>query len=757
MQLPIIALSLAFVFALNLFPAQAATRASRRNNPEKPAAALLMGSGEIDQRIATVEAELARLALSLESLRQDSAKVAAEALSLKASALAKTAPVESLYAQKVQALTALKGRREKARQDSIALATKKNSRIAAQKQESDRADATILSASNQLNAFSTKRQQIPAEEPNGENRELKAMERDISRADSAIAALQARKPILDKKRELIHRDSLAEEAKASEARGRFRMDLRKVDSLLQLPSGSQTDAVARQAKRGELTGSAAREQTKLDENLHTKAVLDAQIARTKGEIVSMNAERDRLLATAGAARKKLDKVRAPLAAALTDAEAKLKEKTDEKDGLASLGEKVRLDSAIQKAKDALNSAIEQQAVGKKGAEKLVSQREAEVADLMGRLDDVVRKNPNLSPVSGRLSGLSTTAEKRKRLDSLAALITVDIAMITAQRDRAKRSMEDFDRAHPAEASGRAQTLLDSLINVKEKAAADMAARRDSVENQIAASQRTVEMFRASARVEASKADSEAAVAQSQRSDLLGRRARAMADSIKNESEYMVALIKVRTEQSAIMAQGAAIDRDMANLGALKHRLTQSGVEVQNRAAQLKAAHQLERKRLDSLIDVKEREVTQLSIENEKTIQQSQAALKDIDALIQKQAALIVELQSQITQAEQDLSAVSRQVDAARKQSGAEESAAQEKIRAIERDKAGSIAALTVKKTELAQLKNQREALRRSLAAEVMRLDSMVLTAGKVIASYEGAREKAKRDSAAAEGAKSDGK
>jgi len=753
-QLPTFVLSLAFILTLTLCPAQAA-KGSKKNNAEKPPAVSLTGSGDIDQRIYAAETELTRLTVSLESLRQDSAKAAVEAVSSKAAALAKTAPVENLYTQKVQELAVIKTQRDKARQDSIALAIKRINVVAAQKQESGRMDAALLSASNQLNVLSSRRQQIPVETTGGENKTVSAIERDITRADSAVTAKQMDIAAFGKKRDQLHQDSLFEESKASDARVRVHNEGGRLDSLLLLSSGSQNDVAGQQAKSKELTGNAAQEQAKLEEYQHTKAVLDAQIVRIKGEMAAINAERDRLIAAAGASQKKLDQNRSPFFDALAATEAKLRETADKQDGCASLSEKVRLDSAIQKAKDALNTAIEHQAVGKKGAEKAVSEREGEVAELMGRLDDVVRKNPKMEQVSGLLSGLSTTAEKRKRLDSLAASFAAQIATLSLQRDRAKRSLEEFDRTHPVATSVRSLTLNDSLLAVKGNSAAAMAARRDSLENQIVASERTVEVLRSTARAETAKSDSIASFARNQRSDLLVKRSQVRADSIKNESGHMVALMRQRAEQSKIAAQIAALDRDVANLGAVKERLKLSVIDAQNREKQTRAANQSERKRLDSLIGVKEREVAQLSMQNEKGSLESQGALTDMDALIQKQAALIASAVSQIAPAEQDVSSLSQNVDSGRRQRSAADKAGLDKIRAIELDKAAVCASIASKRNELAALKSQRETLRRSLIAELAHLDSMVVAAGKVIATYEGMQVKAKQDSAAAEGLKTE--
>jgi hypothetical protein len=700
---------------------------------------------------------MTQLTAKLEQLRQDSAKAAADLLSTKTSAQAKAAPVENLYTQKTQDLAGLRSQREKARQDSIALVTKKNSRLTANKQETARMDAVIMAASNQLNALSARRQQLPVEETGGEIKAVVAIQRDMARADSVIRMKQADIAVVTKKREQLSQDSLSEESKASDVRAHVMIDGRRVDSLLQLSSSELSESTARQAKSRAGSGVLAQEQTKLNDCNRQKAVLDAQIARLRGELAALADERDRVRAASGASQKKLEQDRAPFVSALAEAEAKLQEQLDDKDALASLSEKVGLDSAIQKAKDALNSAIEQQALRKKGAEKLVNQREGEVSALMARLDDVVRKQPKVAQRNAQLSGLSTTTEKRKRIDSLMTASAAGIAGLLAQRDRAKRDLDEFDRTHPQGAAGstRRLSMFDSLSAVKEKSVATLAARRDSVENQIASSQRSVESLGEAARSETASADSAVAAERKQRSDLMAQRAQIRADSVKNESILMVALVRLRTDQAKANTQVSQLDREIANLNGVKGRFTASIADAQNRDKQAKAANRQERKRLDSLISAKEQEVTQLSLQNEKQSQDFQTSSKESDALIQKQAALIASISSQIASAEQELSGMAHQVEASRKERSDEEKAGLDKIKTIERDKAATAASITAKKSEIVALKNQRESLQRGLKRQLAHLDSMITAAGKSNASYEAVRVKARQDSAAAEAAQAE--
>ena len=98
---------------------------AKKGVPVKATAPVVQVSAdEIDQRISAAEAEVARLNAKLEQIRQDSINAAAD-LQAKISAYSgKNSPLELQLGHKNQELTALRGQRDKARQDSISAAVK---------------------------------------------------------------------------------------------------------------------------------------------------------------------------------------------------------------------------------------------------------------------------------------------------------------------------------------------------------------------------------------------------------------------------------------------------------------------------------------------------------------------------------------------------------------------------------------------------------------------------------------------------------
>ena len=765
---------------------------AKNSGPVRNAAlAVHMSPEEIDQRISAAEAEVARLGARLDQIRQDSINAAIDMQAKMSSYSGKNSPLESQHNLKNQELTALHSQRDKARQDSLSAATKQYERTMNSKKESARLEATVMSASNQLNALTTRRQALPTGDAGGESKSVNALQREIARADSAIRAKQNDIASFSKKRDQFHQDSLLQESESAEIRKHSLNEGKRLDSLILAMTQAMSEVSGKQGKGREGASAAqAQEQARLSDLTRQKAVVDAQIARTKGEITAVNSERDRLKALSGSSQKKNEAARAPLASALTSSEDELQVRMAEKDALTMLMEKVRLDSAIAKAKNNLDAAIEQRARGKRGAEKLVDQREGEVTTLMGQLDDVVRKQPKVAQFKLQISGLTSTELKRKQVETMTGQASAEIATLTARRDQAKQSLDDFDKSHPGSANPSSQriTQLDSSSSAKEKSITALLERSDSLAVQVTASQHTLEGLTSSVRSESAKADSGAAQARKQKTELIVQRAQLRADSMKNESTGMVAVMKIKTEQAKLNAQYSMLDREIATLSATKEKLKQAIVDAQSRDKLTKAANQQEHKKLDSLIDVKEQEVSSLSMQSEKASQEAQNASKETELALQKQIAALAVLGGQITAKTQEIASLNQQLDVARKAKAAAEKAGTDKIRAVEQDKLSTISGLESKKAEIATLKQQKEEIEknavrqreeqeravkrlhdeqeleakrahdqqeRAAKREFARYDSLVNAANQRIVTIEARREKARQDSINAESLKTE--
>ena len=558
---------------------------ARNGNPSIHAASTAhVSPEEIDQRISAAEAEVIRLTARLEQIRQDSINAAADLQAKMSSYSVKNSPAESQLSLKNQELTALRSQRDKARQDSLAAAAKQSERAANAKKESARLEALVMSVSNQLNVLTTKRQTFPGAETGGESKAVNALQREIARADSAIKAKQNDIASFSKKRDQLRQDSLLQESEAGEIRKRSQNDGRRLDSLILAMAQSMADGQGKQGKGRESAAALAQEQARLSDLTRQRAVVEAQIAKIKGEISGINAERDRLKASSGSSQKKLETARAPLASAIATAEEELQGRTADKEALTMLMEKVKLDSAIAKAKNNLDAAIEQRARGKRGAEKLVDQREGEVTTLMGQLDDVVRKQPKVAQYELQISGLTSTELKRKQVETMTGQANAEIAALSVRRDQAKQALEEFDKSHQSGASPSSQRIaqLDSSSQAREKSLTALLERGDSIAVQLTSSQHALEGLNAAVKAESAKADSGATQARKQKTELLVQRAQLRADSMKSESTAMVAMMKVKTEQAKLGAQYSVLDRETNNLIATKEKLKQAIVDTQNR-------------------------------------------------------------------------------------------------------------------------------------------------------------------------------
>lgn len=740
-----------------------------------------MTADEIDQRISTDEAEVARISARLDQIRQDSMSAAADLQAKLSTFAGKNSPLESQFAQKNQELASLRSQRDKARQDSLTAATKQSEHVLNAKRESSRLEALVMTASNQLNALTTKRQALPATDvAAGDGKAVLALQKEVARVDSVIKAKQGDMALFSKKREQLRQDSLLQESDALEIRKRGQTEAKRLDSLILVASQSSSEVSGKLGKAHESAATAqAQEQARLNDLSRQKALMDAQIAKTKGELTAMTMERDRLKTASGSSQKRLDAARSPLAAALAGAEDDIQTKSADKEAMKMLMEKVKLDSAISKAKNDLDAAIEQRARGKHGAEKLVDQRENDVTTLMGQLDDVVRKQPKVAQYDLQVSGLTTTELKRKQVEAMIGQANADLAALTLKRDQAKAALDDFDKSHQASAGPSSQRIvqLDSASLAKEKTLTAYSTRRDSLAEQQAASQRTFEGLSASSHTEIARADSDAALSRKQKTDLLVQRAQLRADSMKNESTIMMGIIKVKTEQAKLGAQYSLLDREVATETANKEKLKQAIVDAQSRDKMTKASGLQERRKLDSLIEAKEQEVNSLSVQSEKASQESLGAGKETELAVQKQIAALAVINGQIAAKNQEIAALSQQLDSSRKSKAAAEKAGLDKAHAVEQDKVSTLSALEAKKADIAALKEDKEELERAAVRqreeqereakrqhdeqeratkrELARFDSLVGAATQRIVVLEARRDKARQDSVAAETAKID--
>ena len=539
---------------------------SERTAVVQPAASAVPADvGEIDRRSEAANAEITRLTAALAQISQDSLRAAAE-IAGKLQSAAPSQAAEAQVAQKMQEIAALRLSRDKARQDSADAVRKIAERFQGFKREASRLDAAVMSASNQLNALSSRRQQVPMEGSGEGARTAQTSRRDHQRVDSLITSKQADLAAWGKRRDQARQDSLALEARISENRIKILNEGRRVDSLVQIATAAMNEMATRQAKARTETSNSP-EQAKLTELSKQKFQIEAQLVLTRAEITTSTVDRERLRVAFGDADKKIVQDHLPLAAALASAESIFSDKIAERAALDAVMEMIQLDSAIRKAKDDLNSAIEKKDMNKKGADKLVDQYESDVSTFMGKLDDVRRKNPKATSYDPKISGLVSTADKRKRAETFIGSVNSEIATLTARRDQARRNMENFDRTHPSPARAWAPRLsqLDSTVAVKERAAAQLGLRRDSLENLLVSLKRMVEGFSAAAQAEIRKADSAAAFTKKQWSDLTMQRAQVRGDSLKNESTLSVGLMRLRSEQAKVSAQVSMVDRDIASM------------------------------------------------------------------------------------------------------------------------------------------------------------------------------------------------
>ena len=390
------------------------------------------------------------------------------------------------------------------------------------------------------------------------------------------------------KRDQMRQDSMVLETKVSEKRMEIIGEGRRIDSLLLIATAVMKTVAAKQIKARESAANNP-EQVKLDDIKKQMVQVEAQIASIKAEITAVAADRERLRTSSGSAEKKIDQSRSPLATTLANTQTLLSEKINEREALKSLDEMIRLDSAIAKAKNDLNSAIEKKAMGKRGAGKLVEQYENDVSTLMGQLDDAKRKNPKTALFETKLANAASTRDKRTYAAKFMALVTTEIASLTARRDQAQRNLNDFDRMNPSPVKSWSRRLgqLDDMTATKTKLMRGLALRHDSLDRQMAMLQNMMQGFGAATHAKIRKADSLAVFSKKQWSDLTVRRGQVHGDSMRNESTLSIGLMRLRVELAKASAQISTLTRKITSVNNEQEQRKQSAVEAPSSEEQTK--------------------------------------------------------------------------------------------------------------------------------------------------------------------------
>ncbi|MBN1130705.1 MAG: hypothetical protein JXA71_17080 [Chitinispirillaceae bacterium] len=707
---------------------------------------------EINNRITSLQNRVDSLTGLQGKLRQDSSRLKQESAQESSAIKRKKAEVEDVIAKKKVTAGGIRSQYEKARQDSIGIISEIKGQMAELHKEIVKLESTIITLSNELEVLSQRRDQLDAPAAAADQKTIARLQAQIKKNDSIIKARQESFAQLSAQREKLRKDSLQEENKLNGARQDFHERIVSIDKNI-----AQIDAVIEQVKQ-KLASGKSDKQKKITESKASLASLTSQKrsnsdrkTATEAEIATLAAEKQKLQQSATTAQRRHKELRTPYEKALANAEQAHEAAVAEKKMIAAVREKLRLDSSISKARDALDQSIQAEAERKKGAKKLVEQREKELNELLNQLDGILQNTPGIKQKEASFHAPSASQKSGMVSD---ALTTADkpVATAAAKRDKAKKDLADFDAKNPAPAdpAGPRMSTIDSLISLRKKEAIQLTAQIDSIAMIEQDLQTSLVSLTKSLGVGTDRGDSLMLAKNREKTALASNRTKLVKDSIQNENANAGALTRIRTELSAMGGRQITIQNDITTQTAERDKAKEALAAAQEKAGKTQVSQKAEKKKIDSLIAAKQQDITLISMKSEKLKQ-------DSISLVRKEAQQIKMLNpppssfaNQLSAAEKEIAVLQSQSDSLNRVLLAAEATPAEKSRALSTQITSLSRSINAAEKEIAVMEKEKKAAYERLKNDRGKYDSLIRTMEQDLAAAITKRDKARQDSAAAE-------
>jgi chromosome segregation ATPase len=708
-----------------------------------PALPARMSIQEMDSRASQLEQEIANLTAKVDQLRQDSVRAVSDWSRMESLQRANVIAADTAVARKATEISGTRAQRDRARRDSVSAYAAYKQKESSLQREAAALQLKISSVNRDLQSLSAKRDAVLRDDGSAGERALASLQTQLSQTDASLGQRQTTLADLGKQRDKLRQDSLAAEANLADARKRSAVAGHRVDSLIGLYAGA-TDQVNQNLAKARADSAAAqqKENEKVLVLSGQKTQAESRIASLKREQVSMVSERDRLRSTAGAAQQKYDQDRAPIKTSLANAETGIQGWNKEKDAWVKVKEKIALDGDISKVRNELDKAIEEAAMNKKGAKKVVEDKENQLNDLMRQINDYER-NAQVMQKDREMAGLSLD-QKRRRSDSLASSADVQLNAWVNEKLRSEKALADFDRANPAANSPALQRMaqLDTMASAKDKEIQVETSRIDSLNRQITTIRNLMTNMAASARSTISQVDQQTASYKSYNADLQNQRMKAKSDSLQAESVPAASLRQAKSDLSGVLSRIASTERDIASLKSTREQTARSITDTQARNQQAKTANATEKTRLDSEIASKQQELSSLNGQLEKTSRENQAAMAEFETTKQRTQPVNSQIDALIATQERDRIMLSRQRDSLSRDMKMSSQSMADRVGSIKQDLIGAKSDISTKQMTVRQIKMQRQAAVKDLESEVSRLDKSINAASQELSSLQAQRQEA---------------
>ena len=709
---------------------------------------------DINNRLTSLQGSVDSLTQVLNKLKQDSSRLKQESMHISSSLGKRQAEIDEIIARKKRILSGIRSQYEKARQDSISVLTASRGQSAELHKEIVRLESSIITMSNELEVLSARRDQIDRPSSGTEAKAVLRLQAQIAKNDSTIKARQVMFSDLSGRRDRLRKDSVQEESGRSASRLRFHDQIVAVDKDIATVSSALATVEQKQSTaRGDKKKKIAEIRAAIAALSARKRGYADQIRRAETNVKAFASEKQRFIQSAGAAQKKHAQLRAPKARALEDAEVVLKRALAEKERIKVLLKKLRLDSTISKSRDALDAAMRAEVTKKKGAKKLVEQRENELNEQLKALDALIQNNPGLRQTEAQFHA-PTVSQKIGKVSDALVLADKPIAKATAARNAAKQALADFDKKSPPppDPSGGRMARIDSALTVKKKAIIQMTEQIDSITMVTKEQQTMLGSLTKSLAGETSRGDSLATAKKAQKTSLSAKKAKLVKDSIKNETANAGTINRIKKELSGINSKLIVVHNDITTFTAERDKAKESLITAREQARQAQTSKKIERQETDSLIAAKQQEITLVSMKCEKLRQDSLTLAKREAQRIQSLDPPPSKFGAQIAAAEKELAGLQVQSDSIKKETMSVLARPAEEGKKLSIKMAVIVRSIHTTQGEITAMKKAKDAAYERLKKDHGRYDSLITATKQNLASAVTKLDKARQDSANAEAA-----
>jgi chromosome segregation ATPase len=707
---------------------------------------------EINDRILSLQSKVDSLIRLQSNLRQDSSRIKQESSQQSSAISRKKAEVDEALAKKKITAGGISSQYEKAKQDSAEIVSAIRGKMAELHKEIVKLESTIITMSNELEVLSQRRDQLDAPASAADQKTISRLQAQIARNDSLIKARQEAFPQLSAQREKFRKDSLSEENKLDGARQDFHQQLSLIDKTLSPIEAAIAQVEQKQAlDKGENDKKITDMKASIAALIAQKKAITEKKAVVEAEITKLNSEKQRLIQSATTAQQRYKQLRAPFEKALADAEDALESALTEKKNLTAVRQKLRLDSSISKARDALDLAIQGEAERKRGAKKLVELREKALNELLNVLDGTLQNNPGIKQKEASFNAPSASQRSGMVADALVAA-DKQVSVATANRDKAKKNLTDFDAKNPppADPAGPRMDTIDNLLSVRKKNAIQYTEQIDSIFMVSQDLQTSLSSQVKSLQGEIGKGDSVLQSKKREKTSLASKRAKIVKDSIQNETTNAGALTRIKTGLAGFGGKQIALQNEITALIAERDKAKKTLSATQEKARQAQLSQKTEKKKTDSLISAKQQDITLISMKSEKLRQDSISLTRKMAQQIQSLNPPPSSFGNQLAVLEKEVAVIQARSDSLKRALQVAEATPAEKSRAISTEIAAISRSITATENELAAMKKEKTAAFERLKKDEGKYDSLVRVTEQDLAAAIAKRDKARQDSAAAE-------